>query len=186
MTLEELEKSLKENIKGLEDFQIEVVGSCIYIFEGGDAKDTTWDRFSPIVALYRSGRQSKMWAMDVSYKLDMRCTHYSSDTGMHSRIKLALSRAADFIKEREIKVAQLKEDILKTTKTLSPYIKEYGEIFDVRGKDTVFLNYQGFKGAVDIEAESVDMDGSHWTNNWVPLHMAVPFMKEVAMYRLLE
>ncbi|WMM35561.1 hypothetical protein [Vibrio phage PJN101] len=186
MTLHEMFDSIREElieVPGLEwkvtTYQIKLVG----------VSNDPFASFTPLtcaVTIDDSYRANKKWMVSPSYKTQIGDTHYNTGKGMIKRLNLILESARTILIADEVSRSAAKKQRNASLAKLKPYIDEYGEIFDVDTHGAVHLRYEGFFGIIDLENETIDMASGSWTSNWVPLHMAIPFMKEVALFKLLD
>lgn len=186
MTLEEAFESIREKlveVPGLnwkvDAFRIRLVGELNDPF-------STFTPMTAAITIDDSYRGGKDWMISPHYSLNCNDTHYSTAKGMIKRLNSILEKARVLLIADDVKRQAAAKERNNSLDKLKPYIEEYGEIFDVDTHGGVFLRYEGFTGVVDLKTETFDMSSGTWTSNWVPLHMAIPFMKEVAIFRLLE
>lgn len=186
MTLQEAFESIREKL-------IEVPGltwkiDAFRIRLQGELNDTfaTFTPMTAAITIDDSYRVGKEWMISPHYSLNSNDTHYSTAKGMIKRLNSVMEKARVLLIADDVKRQAAAKARDSSLAKLKPYIDEYGEIFDVDAHGSVYLRYEGFSGVVDLKTETFDMASGTWSSNWVPLHMAIPFMKEVAVFRLLE
>ncbi len=186
--LEELKKRVLSDVSGLENWEVIIRGYAVHL----DLHDPDIGYFNPFNKedspsyIYSYSQDDKKWETCLHWKTDLRSSKYKTTNGVIKRIQLVVNKANGMLAHNRARHKKNAEGVALLTEKLNPYIKEYGDIFEILGPSNVSLKYAGFIGAVDLEKEAVDFSGNNCGTNWVPLHMAIPFIREVELYRLLE
>lgn len=190
MTLDDLKQELLSKLEGLDGWKINITTFSLTMSpvdeEIKDRASFHPERCIPISIYKLQDHDAKDWETSLSWKLNLRSSKYKTSKGLIRRMQLAVNTANTMMATDRAEWVKAQAEKALLLEKLKPYIEEYGDIFNVNSLNGVVMSFGHFKGKVNLETEHVNMTHTSYDTNMVPMHLAIPFMKEVELYNLLE
>lgn len=188
MALAELIKEITSQVEGLKGWTVEESWGDICMYPDQEHLNgfKSFNRYNIPINISPSTYSNVKWDVSTHWKLKRNAGKYKSLSYLIRRIQHLVNVTNDIVAEDELRKQTHDIGVKDTLKKLAPYVEEYGDIFKVDDPNQVKLVYGGFIATVDLSTECADFTCNLAQPNWVPLHMIIPFIKEVELYRLLE